>query len=332
MRAVIRESYGDPDVLRVEEVPMPTPGEGEILIRVAATTVKPYDHHFMTGKPAFMRLATSGVFRPKQRILGGDLAGRVEALGPNVTEFQVGDEVFGQGSGAYAQYAIARADRLAKKPAGVSHAEAAASVLSGLTALLALRDSGLVQPGQRVLVIGASGRVGSFAVQMAKAMGAHVTAVCGPTNVALVKSLGADAVVDYTSQDWATSGDKYDVIIDLVFDRPYSHYTDALVENGRWVITGMNDKSGFLGPIPKVLAARRHGKRARRTVVLASWEPNTQADIEQIAAWLERGVLAPVIEARFVFPAVADAMRRYERGHARGHLVVVSPEHARGAV
>lgn len=311
---------------------MPTPAEGEVLVRVHATTVKPYDHHFLTGKPGFMRIAASGVFRPKHRVLGVDLAGRVEAVGPGVTTFCVGDDVFGQGAGTYAQYAIARADRLARMPANVSYAEAAASVLSGLTALRAVRDAGRAQRGQRVLVVGASGRVGMFAVQVAKAMGAHVTAVCGSSGVGLVRSIGADDVVDYAVRDWAAEGVKYDLIVDLVFDRPFSDATGALVDEGTWVIVGMNDKSGFLGPVPRLLAARRHGRRAERSVVLASWEPNTQADIEQIAAWLERGLLTPVIEARFAFPAVADAMRRYERGHARGHLVVVSPEPASGAV
>src|SRR5690242_11648961 len=247
MKAVIRDAYGSADVLRLGEVARPVAGEGEVLVRMLAAGVDQGVWHLMVGMPYAMRLAGFGVRAPKNPLLGYDVAGRVEAVGANAGAFRPGDEVFGTCRGSFAEYAVARADRLAAKPDNVSFEQAAATPISGYAALQAVRDHGKVKPGQHVLIIGAGGGVGTFAVQIAKADGAKVTGVCGPAKAELVRSIGADDVIDYTKEDFANGGRRYDVIIDIAGNRSLSHLRRALTPRGTLVIVGAEDAGNWLG-------------------------------------------------------------------------------------
>ena len=244
MRAVTYRRYGSPDVLDLVEVAKPEPGPNEVVVKVHAASVNPLDWHFMRGSPVVVRLIT-GPFRPKNGRPGVDLAGVVDAVGPNVTGFRSGDEVFGAARGTAAEYVSARPDRLVGKPANLTFEQAAAVPVAALTALQGLRDKGRVQPGQQVLVIGASGGVGTFAVQIAKALGAEVTGVCSTGNVEMVASIGADRVVDYTQQDYATGEARYDVVLDCIGDRSLSDYRRIM--NARGVHVGVGGSAGTLG-------------------------------------------------------------------------------------
>src|SRR5437016_928598 len=255
MKAIVRDAYGSAEVLRLAEIDKPVAGEGEVLLRVHAAGVDQGVWHLMTGTPYAMRLAGFGIRAPKNALLGYDVAGRVEAVGTRVTEFRPGQEVFGTCRGSFAEYAVARPDRLLSKPDNVSFEQAAAVPISGYAALQAVREHGSVRPGQRVLIIGAGGGVGTFAVQLAKAYGAEVTGVCSTAKTELVRSIGADYVIDYTREDFADGGNRYDVILDIAGNRSLSHLRRALAPEGTLVIVGGEGGGKWLGGIDRQLRA-----------------------------------------------------------------------------
>jgi NADPH:quinone reductase-like Zn-dependent oxidoreductase len=320
MRAVVRNTYGSPDVLELAEVDKPEPSEGEILVRVRAASVNPADWYTVTG-PLVARVA-SGLRRPKSNRLGTDYAGQVEAVGANVTEFRPGDEVFGGRTGALAEYVAARADRgVVQKPPNVTFEEAAAVPIAALTALQGLRDKGQVQSGQGVLINGASGGVGTFAVQIAKALGAEATAVCSTRNVELVRSLGADRVIDYTREDFTRSGERYDLILDVAGSRSWSELRRVLEPHARLVIVGAPKKAGLLGPLGHIVRLRLASLRGSQKAVFFIAKFN-KPDMETLRELLESGKVKPVVERRYPLDEVADAFRYLGEGHAHGKLVV----------
>jgi NADPH:quinone reductase-like Zn-dependent oxidoreductase len=320
MKAVVARCYGSPDVLSLEELAKPTPADDQLLIKVHAAAVNPVDWHSMRGSPYIMRLS-SGFGTPKDTRVGRDFAGTVAAAGKNVTRFKPGDEVFGGVSGALAEYVVIRADRaLAVKPANVTLEQAASVFVAAGTALQALRDHGQIQPGHKVLINGASGGVGSFAVQIAKSFGAEVTAVCSTRNVELVRSLGADHVVDYTQADFTQSGQRYDLIVDNVANRSISDLRRVLEPKGRLVIVGgaPGDWIGPLGPPVKAMVVSWFVDQ-QLGMMLA--EP-TQHDMEVLADLMRTGKVTPVIDRRYPLSEAAEAMRYLETGRARGKVVV----------
>lgn len=320
MKAIVYTKYGSPDVLRVEEVTKPTPGENELLIKVQAASANPADWHLMRGEPFIARL-TSGLFKPQETILGIDIAGQVEAVGKNVTAFQPGDEVFGGcgWGGGFAEYACVKEKDVERKPANISFAEAAAVPVAALTALQGLRHKGQVQAGQKVLINGGSGGVGTFTVQIAKAMGAEVTAVCSTRNLEMVRSIGADHVIDYTQEDFTQNGQRYDLIIDNVGNRSLSDLKRSLTANGNCVIIGFSSLSllfqhMLLGP----LVSRKGGKR----IGLMGTAQINKDDLAVLKELLETGKVVPVIDRRYPLSEAAEAIRYLEEGHARGKVVI----------
>ncbi len=325
MKAVFARRYGPPDVLRIEEVAKPTPEAGKVLIRVHAASVNAADWHGMHGGIARL---FSGFLRPKDPTMGSDVSGVVEAVGPNVTRFKAGDEVFGSAPGALAEYAVGREQRLVLKPANVSFEQAAAVAIAATTALQGLRDSGHIQAGQKVLINGASGGVGTFAVQLAKQYGAEVTAVCSPRNLDQARALGADHVIDYTREDFARNGQRYDLIYEVAAHHRISAYKRSLNPGGRCVIAGI----GFpdisilrffallvLGPLRS-----RFGDKDVRFMGMARINDN---DLDLLAERLGSGTLVTVIDRTFPLEQTAEAMRYLGTGHARGK-VVVTVDHA----
>ena len=324
MKAIVRTHYGSPDVLRLSEVERPVPKDDEVLVKVHAASVNPLDWHTMRGEPFLVRAGGGGWRRPKDQRLGVDLAGRVEAVGSNVTRFQVGDEVFGRGHGALAEYACAPESALVAKPTNLSFEAAAAVPIAALTALGALRDKGQLQPGQQVLIQGASGGVGSFAVQIAKALGADVTAVCSTRNVDTARSLGADHVIDYTREDFTKgrrkSRQRYDLILAVDGYRPIWTYRRALRSNGRFVLVGASThllravfQGMLLGPAISKLGRKKMGIFMARL---------THEDLVRLKELLEAGKVVPVIDRHYPLSEVAEAMRYLEAGHARGKVVI----------
>lgn len=325
MIAVTYQRYGSPGVLRLERIERPEPtelGDGEVLVRVMAAAVNPLDWHFLRGTPYFLRLMT-GLRRPKVERLGTDLAGVVEAVGPNVDGVRPGDEVYGGGRGTFAEYAIARQDKIVAKPAALTFEQAAAVPIAGLTALQGLRDAGGVEPGEAVLVNGASGGVGSFAVQIAKALGARVSGVCGTWNVNLVRSLGADEVIDYTKEDFARLDGReraFDVLLDCVGNRSLGDCRRALVRRGRYVaVAGPNGR--VVGPLFRILAMYLTAPFVSQSQpsMLTSID---RADLETLKAMIETGKVAPVVERVYDLDQVPAAIRYLESGHARGKTVI----------
>ncbi len=312
MRAVRYYEYGPPEVLRAEEIDRPEAGDGEVLVRVRAASANPYDWHMMRGEPAQVRML-SGTERPnpERQTLGADFAGTVEAVGSGVTRVQPGDEVFGMGLGAFAEYLVVAEGRVAKMPAGVSHESAAALPIAGITALQALRDHGRIEAGQRVLVIGASGGVGTFAVQIAKSRGAHVTGVSSTPNLELVRSIGADAAVDYTQGDFTTSEQRYDLVLDAVGDRPLSEYRRALAANG--VLVTVANAGGAEPALDDADAPGRVTSMVGR--------PNAD-DLEHLAGLVAAGQMVPVIDRRYPLEGVPEAIRYLETGRARGKVII----------
>ena len=323
MRAIVYCDYGPPDVLRVEAVEKPVPGERELLVRVRAVALNPLDWHYVRGTPYVMRLGT-GLRRPKSIRFGVDYAGTIEAVGAGVTKFKPGDAVFGGRNGAFAEYLTTPEDAaVALKPGRSSFEEAASLPIAAITALQGLRDQGRVGAGDRVLVNGASGGVGTFAVQIAKALGAHVTGVCSTRNVDLVRSLGADAVVDYTKEDFAAGSARYDVILDNVGTRPISDFRGVLAENGRYVLIGGGglDDQGLLGPVARM--ARAAMIRPFVDEEILPMMARMQADdLVALADLIESGKVTPVIDRRYSLEEFAEAMRYLETGRARGKVVV----------
>ena len=318
MKAIVRETYGPPDVLHVEEVPLPTLRDGEVLVRVHAASANAGDWHLLRGTPLPFRLV-AGLRTPKFKIIGTDVAGHVEAVGRNVTQFRPGDEVFGElsrcGFGAYAEFAAAPEKALTLKPTNLSYEEAATLPTAGCTALQGLRK-GRIQRGQRVLINGASGGVGTFAVQIAKTFGTEVTGVCSARHVDVVRSIGADHVIDYTKSDFATHGQRYDLILAANGDRPIWDYKRALSANGSYVMSGGSNRQLtdvlLFGP----LLSMGHQKFGNLLV-----KPN-QADLLVLKALCETGKVRPVIDRLFPLSEVPAAVRYVEDGHARGKVVV----------
>jgi len=320
MQAVVYTCYGGPEVLQQATLAKPAPAANAVLVRVHAAAVNPLDWHYLRGEPYFMRLG-SGLGAPKDIRLGVDFAGTVEAVGAGVTEFAPGDRVFGGSSGAFGEYVTVAADGpLAKMPAGLRFEQAAAVPVAGLTALQALRDQGHVQPGQKVLVNGASGGVGSFAVQIAKAAGAEVTGVCSTRNVELVRALGADHVIDYTRQSYADGAERYDLVVDLVGNHPVSANRGVLTDTGRYVIVG-GPPGRWLGPLARPLAAAIQNLFVDQELgmMLAQLK---KADLEFLAEAMANARLTPLIDRRYPLAGVADAIRYSESGRARGKIII----------
>jgi NADPH:quinone reductase-like Zn-dependent oxidoreductase len=324
MRAIVQRTYGSADVLHIEEVARPTIGDGEVLIRVHAAGLDRGTWHFMTGLAYPIRLM-SGLRTPKNPVLGLDLAGTVVAIGKAVTRFAVGDEVFGIGKGSFAEYACAREDKLAPKPADLTFDQAAVGAVSGLTALQALCDVGRIEVGQHVLIVGASGGVGTFAVQIAKSLGAEVTGVCSTGKTDLVRSLGADHVIDYTKKDFADGSEHYDLIIDIGGNASLSRLRRALTKRGTLVIVGGEDGGRFTGGMGRQLRAFALSPLVHQRLTMKTPKENF-ADLERLAQLIEVGQLSPSIEQSYPLHEVPDAMRHLAAGHARGKLVISIPD------
>jgi NADPH:quinone reductase-like Zn-dependent oxidoreductase len=321
VRAAVRTSYGPPEVLEVREIAKPDVGDDEVLVRVRAASVNPADWYMLTGTPLVARTQT-GLFKPKQDGLGTDFAGQVEAVGKSVTLFRPGDEVFGGRSGAFAEYVAVREDRgIVSKPANVTFDQAAAVPVAALTALQGLRDKGALQPGQKVLVNGASGGVGTFSVQIAKALGAEVTGVCRTGNVDLVRSIGADHVVDYTREDFTRSGQRYDLMLDIAGNRSWSDCKRVLEPRGTLVLVGAPKGNRLIGPLGHVVRVRLASTIDRRKVVFFIARFN-KPDLMLLRDLLESGKVTPVIDRRYQLAQISDAFRYMGEGHARGKILV----------
>ena len=320
MQAIVQDRYGSTDVLRLDDIDVPEPGTGAVLIRVRAAGVDRGVWHLMTGEPYLARLAF-GLRRPRNRVPGMDVAGVVERIGAGVTGFAVGDEVFGIGKGTYAEFAVAPTKKLAHVPEGLSFEHAAAVPISGLTALQAVRDVGTVQPGQSVLVIGASGGVGTYAVEIATAAGAEVTGVCSTAKMDLVRSIGAAHVVDYTQDDVVELGKRYDVVIDIAGNRTLRHLRRMLAPKGTLVIVGGEAGGRWLGGIERNLRAALWspfiGQRMRAFISRERGE-----DIERLAEMIAAGEVRPIVERTFPLADAAAAIRQLEDGNARGKVVI----------
>lgn len=322
MMAVIHRCYGSPDILEVTELEKPAPADNEVLIKVRAASVNPLDWHYMRGTPYLMRLM-SGLGSPDETRLGVDFAGIVEAVGKDVTEFKPGDEVFGGKTGAFAEYLVmAEDDNVVLKPADVSFEQAAALPIAALTALQALRDKGGLKAGQKVLINGASGGVGTYAVQIAKAMGAEVHGVCSARNVELVKSLGADRVFDYRVENYTESDETYDVIVDMIGNHSLLKNRRVMSESGILVIVG-GDKGNWIGPLKRPLGATILGPFVDQQfkLLLAKF---SKEDLEQLGEYLGSGQVRSVIDQRFTLAEVPDAIRYSETGRARGKILINS--------
>lgn len=321
MHAIVQDRYGSAEVLELRQVERPEVGERDVLVRVRATSVAAGVWHLMTGQPYLVRLGL-GLRKPRNPIPGLDIAGRVEAVGAGVTRFRPGDEVFGVGRGAFSEYALAREDQLVSKPAGVTFEQAASAPTSAITALLALRV-GKVRAGQRVLVIGASGGVGTFAVQIARALGAEVTGVCSTSKVDLVRSIGADHVIDYTRQDITDGEERYDVILDIAGNRALSHLRRALTPTGTLVITGGEGGGKWFGGIDRQLRAVALSPFVRQTMRFFITRVS-HADLAFLAGLLETGAVIPAVERTYRLDEAREAMRHFESGRTRGKLVITA--------
>ena len=320
MKAIIRDAYGSVDVLRLADIDQSVAGDADVLVRVHAAGVDQGVWHLMTGTPYVMRLAGFGIRAPKNPLLGYDVAGRVEAVGAQVTEFQTGQEVFGTCRGSFAEYAVARPDRLLSKPDNVSFEQAAAVPISGYAALQAVREHGGVRPGQRVLIIGAGGGVGTLAVQIAKAEGAEVTGVCSASKTELVRSVGADHVIDYTREDFADGRNRYDVILDIAGNRSLSELRRALTPRGTLVIVGGEDAGNWLGVRRQLRAAALSPFVRQKLGFFISKE--RRQDLEELRRLLEAGTIRPVVDRTFPLEEVPAAIRYLRDGHARGKVVI----------
>ena len=323
MKAIIYCDYGLAN-LKLEEIEKPIPNDEQILVKVRAASVNPYDWHFVEGTPKIMRLMGVGLRKPKDTRLGVDFAGTVEAVGKNVTQFKPGDEVFGGRGGAFAEYVCRRAEgAVALKPANITFEQAAAVNIAGITALQGLRDKGKVQPGQKVLINGASGGVGTFAVQIAKSLGAEVTGVCSTRNVDLVRSLGADHVIDYTKEDFAKGAERYDVILDNVPNHSLSECRSVLTPKGKYVLIGgggPND-SRWVGPFGRVIKTMILSPFMSQKMGMMMADANHN-DLTILADMMQSGKLKPVIDRTYKLAEVPAAIAYLEQGHARGKVVI----------
>ncbi|WP_405810695.1 NAD(P)-dependent alcohol dehydrogenase [Streptomyces sp. NBC_00210] len=322
MKAIVQDRYGSPDVLELREVDKPAVADHEVLVRVHAAAVNARDWHLMRGDPYLARLVL-GVRRPKTKIRGTDFAGRVEAVGKDVTRFRPGDEVFGEADGAFAEYVSASDDVLEPKPANLTFEQAAVVPLAGNTALMGLRDLARVQPGQKVLVNGASGGVGTFAVQIAKSFGAEVTGVCSTRNMDLVRSIGADHVIDYTREDFTRSGRQYDVVLDLVGNRSLTECRRALTPAGTLVLSGGGTSEGgsLVGPMGLILRGQALSRFVRHRLLVLTATPNKE-NLAALRELAESGEVTPVIDRTFPLSEVAAAIAYLEVEHARAKVVI----------
>ncbi|KOG32567.1 MULTISPECIES: NAD(P)-dependent alcohol dehydrogenase [Streptomyces] len=325
MKAWVQDRYGSADVLEFAEVERPVPGEREVLVRVHAAAVNAADWHLMRGDPYVARLAL-GLRRPKERIRGRDFAGRVEAVGAGVTGLRPGDEVFGEAPGAFAEYVCAPEEATERKPAGLTFEQAAAIPLAGNTALMGLRDLGGVRPGGKVLVNGASGGVGTFAVQLAKAFGAEVTGVCSTRNATLVLGLGADRVIDYTRQDFTTGPDRYDLVFDLVGNRSLAELRRILSPAGVLVLSGggVFEGGSVFGPMGLIIKGQLLSRFSGRRLHVLTAEPRREnlATLRELA---ENGDITPVVERTYPLDEAPRALRYVEEEHARAKVVLSCP-------
>ena len=323
MKAIVYCDYGLADVLKLEDIAKPTPQDDEILVRVRAAAINPLDWHYMRGTPYIMRLGT-GLRKPKNVRLGVDYAGTVEAVGRNVTQFKPGDDVFGGQTGALAEYVTVRADRaVVLKPANLTFEQAASVPIAAITALQGLRDSGKIQPGQKVLINGASGGVGTFAVQIAKSFGADVTGVCSTRNLGMVRSIGADHVFDYTKEDFTRSEQRYDLILDNVGNRPLLDIRRIMKPEGRYVLIGGGgpDVGNWIGPLLGPIKALVVSKFVTQEMGMFLAELNKQ-DLTILSDLMAAGKVTPVIDRRYTLSEVPAAIRYLEEGHARGKVVI----------
>lgn len=320
MKAAVYRRYGPPDVVQITEVEKPVPNDNEVLIKVRAAGVNPYDWHFMRGIPYPVRLA-AGLGGPKDARLGVDVAGQVEAVGNNVTEFKPGDAVFGVCRGAFAEYACASESKLVPKPDNVTFEQAASVPIAAFTALQGLRDKGGIQPAQNVLINGASGGVGTFAVQIAKSFGANATGVCSSRNVDMVRSIGADRVIDYTREDFTTGTRRYDVILDCVGNYPLSAFRRVLRSKGVYVQAGGPTGAWMIGFLLRLMQGLVVSRFASQTFVIVGAKSN-KADLAALHDLMKSGKVTPVIDKHYTLPEVPEAIRYLETGHARGKVVI----------
>src|SRR5438445_3252940 len=323
MKAIIRERYGSPDVLEMKELEKPAPDDVRgVLVKIYASSVNAADKYEIRGPPSFiLRLALfrSGVRRPKEHGVGSDIAGRVEAVSNNVTQFKPGDEVYGVCDGAYAEYATAKQNRIALKPTNRPFEETAAVPIAGLTALQALRNHGHIKPGQRVLVNGAGGGVGTFAVQIAKSFGAEVTAVTNTGNIDLVRSLGADHVIDYTKEDFTKRGQRYDLICDIASSHSIADYKRIMNPNGTFVVVGWKDK--IIIRLLYFAIRKPFASRGDKKFVFFIAKPN-QEDLVTLKELMEAGKIVPVIDRRYTLSETAQAIKHLEEGNVRGKVII----------
>lgn len=324
MKAVVYCDYGVAN-LRIDEIEKPAPNDDQVLVRIRAASVNPLDWHYIEGTPYLMRGMGVGLRKPKETRLGVDFAGTVEAVGKTVTQFKPGDEVFGGRTGAFADYVCVRASRaIALRPSSVTPEQAASVPIAGITALQALRDKAKVQPGQKILINGASGGVGTFAVQIAKSFGADVTGVCSTRNLEMVKSLGADRVIDYTKEDFTKGPERYDVVLDNVgVNHSLSEYRRMLTPNGKYVLIGGGGTGdqGLIGPLSRPIKALIYSKFISQEMSMIFAELN-QKDLTFLADLMQSGKVKPVIDRTYKFNQVPDAIRYLEQGHARGKVVI----------
>ncbi|MBK7451475.1 MAG: NAD(P)-dependent alcohol dehydrogenase [Anaerolineales bacterium] len=320
MKAIITERYGTPDVLEFKETAKPTPKDNEVLVKIHAASLNMFDWHLLTADIFLVRL-NAGFFKPKYKIPGADVAGRVEAVGKNVTQFKVGDEVYGDlaasGCGSFAEYVAVPEKALALKPVNLTFEEAAAFPMAAVTALQGLRDAGKIQAGHKVLIQGASGGVGSFAVQIAKVLGVEVTAVCSTRNMDLVRSLGADHVIDYTKEDFTKNRKQYDLILAVNGYHPITDYKDALTPRGMYVMAGGTTKQIFEAVLRGSFVSEKDGRKLGALTA----QPK-QADLIYLKGLVEAGKIKPVIDKRYPLSETAQALRYLGEGHARGKVIL----------
>lgn len=318
MKAILFTNYGSPDVLELTEVEKPVPAENQVLVKVHAASANPLDWHRMRAAPFLVRMG-EGFFKPKDPTLGADIAGKIEVVGDHVTEFRPGDEVFGLGSGSFAEYALAGKSKLALKPANLSFEAAAAVPVAAFTALQGLHDKGRIQAGQKVLINGAAGGVGTFAVQIAKSFGAEVTGVCSTRNLDMVSSIGADHVIDYTREDFTRNGQHYDLIYDAVGNRSVFAYRRALSPQGLCVLAGFTSIPRLL---EHMILGPRLSKAGGKQIIFQGLASTSQENLLVIRKLLETGKVVPVIDRCYPLNETAEAIRYLEAGHARGKVVI----------
>ena len=321
MKAILYHHYGSPEVLKYEEIEKPTAGDSEVLIKVRAASVNPFDWHFMRGMPYMVRMV-AGLRKPKVTRLGVDVAGQVEAVGRNVTQFKPGDEVFGACRGAFAEYACTSESAVVMKPDTVTFEQAASAPVAAFTALQGLRDMGHIQPGQRVLINGAAGGVGTFAVQIAKWFGTEVTGVCSTRNVDMVRSLGTARVIDYTREDFTQSGRRYDLLFDGVGNHSLSACRRVLNPQGIYVPFGGSGDPWMIGPLARAITALVLSRFVSQKLVIFFLAKSSKEDLTLMGELMAAGKVTPVIDRRYRLSEVPEAIRYLEGGHARGKVVI----------